>query len=234
VLPSFATARRVAVVADDEWHRRGLADGLRDLGGVLQVTSTLTTAEARDHAGWADIDVAVVKAAGSPAWDRFGGIAAAIAIRRKCGRGHPLVVLLAEDGDHDLLVLRAVEAGVDHVYTLAELATLDDLERLVLVPDPDRAPLRRLDTRALRLMGLSSSSRPNAGLALIRERELTAAFDGPDAGLSRRRAITLRRDLAEVMRVAPAGPGSAGMADRTLPSWRQLQRIVHTARGIAA
>jgi DNA-binding NarL/FixJ family response regulator len=222
------TSRRIVVVDDNEWRRRGIGQAVGELGGVLEVAGLLRHGDAATFA-WAGVDVVLVDAGAEVAWDRFPGVSSAGLARAAVGPD--AVVVLLDNIRSPLIVLRAIEAGVDYLYRWTEVADATALERLVLVPDATRAPGHMLDYHALRRLGLSASSRPNRGLALLAERGLADAATGFSlTALSRRRGITLRRDLADVMRVDALTTSAANPAN-PVPSWRQLERIVDLARG---
>jgi hypothetical protein len=218
------------VVDDDEWRRRGVVDGNRDLGGVLRVSGARPRSEANALVATAP-DV-VVLAVDTDGWDRFGGL-------RTAGRLRPLFgpdtcfVALVEDPGNPLLPVRAGEARINHLYPSAEVRDLVSLEGLLLAPRASRRPAHMADLSLLRRMGVQFQSRFSAGLELIEQRGLTALFDEhPVARLSRRRTITLRRELASTMAVRPVGPVTAALNQPVLPTWQQLRRLVDMARGL--
>lgn len=226
--------RRIAVIDGDEWRRRGLVDGLRELGGVIVVAHALTHEEAAGVDDWSEADIVLVSASTTEDhWDRFGGINVAAAIKQHRPREQtaPKLVLLCSQRTSPLLPIRAAEAGIDFIYPAAR--TLDELERLVLAPDLERTPARSADYGVLRRLGLLFSSRLNAGLGYIQQQGLTQLFSPVgDARVTRRGAITVRQHLAELIRIQPAGGGTAALANRTLPSWKQLRLVVDAARGV--
>jgi hypothetical protein len=142
------------------------------------------------------------------------------------------VALTAATGN-PLVAVRAGEAGADHLYPAGEVGDLVALAGVVTSPDPGRAPARMADLPALRSLGLSFASRLTAGLDMVEAAGLTPAFArGAGHGLTRRRAITMRRRLAEEIGVRPVGPVSAGAHQMSIPSWQQLRRLVNLARGV--
>jgi hypothetical protein len=221
------------VVHDDEWCRRGLVDGVEELGGVLSTQAALDQKGALAFDDWAAIDVVLVEATGGSAgWDRFAGLGVAEAIRKQSPLPSTVVTLLVNDPCTDLLVLRAAEAGADFVYPHSAIADLEQLERLLLTPDLARTPGRTVDHQTLRRFGLSYSSRLNAALAFIQEHGLSSVFsDGGIQRLSRRQSITTRHRVSEIMRVRPVGPVTGTTVEPSMPSWRQLKEIVDLARG---
>lgn len=218
-----AVQTAVAVVDDDEWRRRGLVDGLRELGFAGQ-----------DPSPAAGVTVVIVAAdAGDHRWDRLFGFRTAGDLRHRLG-DRARIVVLADDLDNPLVPVRAVEAGADHLYPRAEVRDLAALGSVVASPDAARRPAALVEPARLEPLGVSPSSPLSAGLALIEQRGVTGLFDVPPTlQLSRRRSITLRRALATTMAVHPTGPTTAARHQAVRPSWHQLRRIVDLARGAA-
>jgi hypothetical protein len=225
-----AGAGEVVVLDRDEWRRRGLADGLRELG-------TVPGAHAPGPDGLADVPWARVGLVlvgvdePAPAWDRFGGLGLARAAR---ALGPPGIVTVAVTAAvNPLVALRAAEARVDHLYPRRDVGDLRALAELVAGPDPARSPRALADPAALRLLGLTFASRLTAGLELVEAAGLAPALAAGDGhGLSRRRAITLRRKLAAEIGVHPVRPVSAGAHQPSIPSWQQLRELIDLARGL--
>jgi len=212
----------VAVVDDDEWRRRGLVDGLRELG-------------VRDPGRPAEGATVVIVAAEAARdrWDRLAGFRTAGDLRELLGDG-ARIVILADGLDNPLVPVRAVEAGADHLYPRAEVRDLDALRAVVEAPSPDRRPAALVDPARLDPLGVTPTSRLSAGLALIEQRGVTGLFDDPPTvQLTRRQSITLRRALATAMAVHPAGPVTAARNQAVRPTWHQLRRLVDLARGAA-
>jgi hypothetical protein len=227
------TSLRVAIVDDDEWRRRGRAAGTRELGGIIELAGGFRVEDCAVAAESSPSVVLVEAASGANGWDRFGGLAVAASIRAALG-SEPTIVLLTDSDMNPLLPVRAAEAGADYVYRHHEIGDLPSFERLLLAPSLDRVPGRVADLAFIRSLGISFASCPSAGLDLVKERGLTGLFDDPPAGrLSRRQTITLRRQLAAVIGVRPAGRPSAALNQPVLPSWLQLRRLVNLARGHA-
>jgi hypothetical protein len=220
----------IVLVDDDRWRRRGVVATLEELGGILHVHDDIRHADMASGRGWGDADVVFVSAdsSGDP-WDRFGGLDAARAVRDAGGSSLRIVLLLPSDFG-SVAMLRALESRVDEVCSWQSIQTHEDLERLVLVPDHRRHPRELLDLHALTDHGLSSSSRPNAALEYIAERELEPLFDFAPQ-LTRRRMIGLRSDLGDLLRITPVGASGEMLRSRSLPPWRQLQSVVNLARG---
>jgi DNA-binding NarL/FixJ family response regulator len=223
----------VAVVDDDEWRRRGLVDGIRELGGRFAVAGAGPRDEA-PHLGLVRAGVVIVAAdSGVHGWDRLVGLRTAGDLRSRLGDG-PRIVVLADDLANPLVPVRAVEAGADHLYPRTEVHDLDSLHGLVRSPSPERHPAALIDAPRLRELGVSPSSRLSAGLALIEQRGVTGLFDDPPTvQLTRRQSITLRRAVATTMAVHPAGPVTAARNQAVRPTWHQLRRVVDLARGAA-
>lgn len=220
----------ILLIDDDTWRRRGVVACLAELGGILRVSGHLSHGEALELGEWPDADVALLSVqAGGDCWDRYSGFDVVPALDQTT-RQRPRVVLLVPDDFSDVGMLRAVEVGVDEVCAWRALRTPDDVERLVLLPDQTRRPLACADRSMLRTLGLSLQSRPNATIAFIKERALEAVFDYAEP-LTRRRTITLRRELSQVLRLDPVAVSGSALVDRSLPSWRQLQHVVNCVRG---
>jgi hypothetical protein len=236
----------VAVVDDDEWRRRGLVDGVRELGDGLTVAGSCDRAgSARlrptgaggpgrtggPDAGPPGLVVLVAADTPAPAWDRLAGFRTAGDLRRRFGDAARIVVL-ADDLRNPLLAVRAIEAGADHLYPRSEVHDLASLRAVLLAPDGERRPATLVAPGLLRAIGVTAMSRLSAGLDAIEQRELTGLFDDPPSLLlSRRRSITLRRTLATTMAVQATTPPSATRDPAVRPTWQQLRRVVDLARG---
>lgn len=220
----------VVVLDGDEWRRRGLADGLRELDAVGGVHAPATGGLV--GLPWAQVRLVLVGLdVPAPAWDRFGGLCLARAARRLGGSGVAVVALTSSPAN-PLVPLRAVEARVDHLYPRQDVGDLAALARVVAAPDPARAPRGLVDPAALALLGVTVASRLSAGLELVEAAGLAPALAaGTGHGLTRRRAITLRRKLAIEIGVRPVRPMSAGAHPPTIPSWQQLRELIDLARG---
>lgn len=220
----------IVLVDDDQWRRRGVVACLDELGGILHVLGATSPAEAPASESWTQADVVFVSADGpADAWDRFNGLDAARAVRDSNSDRLRIVLLVPHDFGQ-VALLRAVETGVDEVFPWDEIKTPADLELLALVPDHKRHPRALVDVRELAAQGLSPSSRPGAALAYVAEHKLGDLFDlAPQ--LSRRRMITLRSDLGDLLRLTPVGVSGDVLNTRTQPPWRQLLCVVNAARG---
>lgn len=227
----MAGSRAVAVVDNDEWRRRGLVDGIRELN-ELQVARAC----GRDEAGQlrsAELEVVLVAAESiAPgAWDRLVGLRTAGDVRRFLDRT-ATVVVLADDLSNPLLPVRAAEAGVDYLYARSDVSDLVALQTALTAPSPQRRPAELIDFERIRSLGVSFSSQLSEGLIMIEHRGLTGLFDDPPSvHLTRRRSITLRRALARAMAVRAAGPVSAARNQSHCPTWHQLRQVVDIARG---
>lgn len=226
-MPGF----EIVVLDHDEWRRRGLTDGVRELG-VATVHAPSPDALAR--VPWDRVRLALV-GVDMPvtAWDRYAGLRLVRAARDRAGRGAGLVtVALTTAVGNPLVAVRAGEAGVDHLYPSHEVGDLETLGRVVTAPGAERAPLQVVDHAGLRLLGVTFGSRLTAGLDLVEALGLAPVFSGPGGhGLTRRRAITVRRRLAETIGVRPVGPASASAHQPSIPSWRHLRELLDLARG---
>ena len=227
--------RRVVVIDDDEWRRRGIVDGLRELGGALAVHAALTHRQALQFGPWSQVDVVILDASGAVGgWDRFAGLEVAEAIRAVSPTPTPVVVLVA-DVDNSLLVVRAAEAGVDFVYRRCDVRTIEELELLALAPDSSHTPARIADFEALRQLGVSFSSRLNAGLEFLADSGYAVELGrGVLPHLTCRRSITLRQRLVQIVGIRGIGGGGATGVQASIPSWRQLIEIIDLARGASS
>lgn len=223
--------RRVVVVDDDEWRRRGLVDAVRELGGVLRVHAALPHARVNDF-DWDAVDIVVVVATGAhESWDQMSGVRSAELVRALDPSRRVVMVLVVDADVGPLIAPRAAEAGVDFVYPWSALTTMEELERAVLAPSADLVPTRIADLAAMRELGVSFSSRLNRGLAHIEREHLCHLFEPTsEVTVSRRQLITSRRRLTDIMRITPVRDRSGSMVDATLPSWRQLRQVVEIAR----
>lgn len=228
---------RVGVLDDDPWRRRGVAEALRDAGGVIDVMGHGEVGACSASRSWLhEVDVLLVGLDGqTDSFDRFAPLLEAervAALARVEGVGPLLVVGLSTARDHPLLPLRASEAGVDHLYWWDRVTDIAALEELVLTPTLASRPTSMLNLGVLRQAGLTTGSTLNAGLRWIEASGFRDEFVGTDATrLSRRQRITVREKLSALMRATSADCGSAAAHDRLLPSWLQLRALVDLARG---
>lgn len=225
----------VAVVDDDEWRRRGLVDGVRELGDGLTVAGSCDRAGSARlggaDAGAAGLVVLVAADTPGPAWDRLAGFRTAGDLRRRLGDAARIVVL-ADDLRNPLLAVRAIEAAADHLYPRSEVHDLPSLRAVLLAPDGERRPAVLVAPGLLRAIGVTAMSRLSAGLDAIEQGGLTGLFDDPPSLLlSRRKSITLRGALATTMAVEATTPPSATRDPAVRPTWQQLRRVVDLARG---
>lgn len=212
---------QVAVISADLWRRRGLADAIGELGGVLEVAYAAARPE---RAG--EVDVVVVDIDTPGRWDRLGGLDGVAG-----GHVGAQVLGVSTLARHPVVTLRALESGVDALVAWDELRTLAQLEQLILAPSRRQHPGERLDHPALRTWGLSASSRPAACLAWVVERGVTEVFAEHGAPLlPRRRLITIRESLSRIGGITPVAPDRGTRTVRT-PSWRQVHEVVALARG---
>ncbi len=227
----------VVVVDDDEWVRRGLAEGVRS-SERLHPLGALDHAEAAAWNDWRHVDVALVDAYcdGDDRFDRFPGVGVVERIRRFRSPAETLVIVISGHLTNDLLRLRMAEAGADFFYGRNEVRNLWSLEGSILHPESARRADRG-DPLALARHGLRSTSRLNCGLAYLRDRGLGPAFGSPvrdETVLSRRRAISVRAQVADMVGIRSTAAGSGAFVERVLPSWRQVFDLVNEARGNSA
>ena len=220
---------RIVIVDDDEWRRRGVADAVSDLGGLLSLQAAVTTRQALASPVGEGCDVVLFHTDATAEWDHYPGIGVAARLRKSSPTVRRLL-LVAPPGS-PLLPLRASEAGVTHFYRTSTLGTMSALERALLLADPECTPSGAIDRALLRSLGLSLSSRLNEGLAFVDESGLRPALNAPYAAMSRRRGITIRTHLANIMDVKPVSAGSGSVVEPKTPTWRQLSAIVNLARG---
>ena len=150
---------------------------------------------------WSDVDVAVVDildefAPSEKGSDVYSGI---MTLHRIRGLPVRTVAIVPHPGN-PLLGLRIHEAGADSVYHRWELNDIDQLERAITQPDPDRAPVRP-DESELSRFGARVSAQVNDAVAHY-ERSLLYGQVAPDIGqksltVSRRSIDRFRRQIAE-------------------------------------
>ncbi|MEQ1785443.1 MAG: hypothetical protein ABL966_00195 [Acidimicrobiales bacterium] len=230
--------RRVVLVEDDEWSRRGLRDGLADLDSFDPIFALSHAEATASGPEWHRAELTLVGAeGGSDRFDRFTGVRVVQEIRAHCTRRENVVVVLAGGAPNPLLHLRAAEAGADHVIRREDVPDLAHLEAALLRPgdgirfDPEvRAYLKHF--------GLSPSSRLNAGLAYVEAAGLAGTMGqlGPrDAqSITRRRAISTREAFTRIVGVQAVDSGSGAITQRLLPSWKQVTTVIAMARGATA
>jgi len=168
----------------------------------------------------------------SAAFDRCPGVELVDRLADMRPGAQPALVAVADGRVSDLVRLRLVEAGADHLVATDTLAQLGALADLAGSASTTWRPIK--SSMELAHHGLGLTSRLNAGLAHIVSNGLEAAFrpgSGAGGGLSRRRAITVRTALAEIVGIQAVGEGSGAVLARSLPSWRQLAELVWVARG---
>lgn len=226
--------QKVAVIDGDEWSRRGLSQALSELD-MFAVVASHDHDEALARRDWNDVDLILVDSGmDSDAWDRYIGVKVTQRIRSYVGRSQhsPHIVAFLNHGPTDVLRLRFAEAGANQSVLRAELCRT---VQLLHVLNPSNRPVEvRPEARdEIARLGLSARSRLNAGLDHLQSTGLCDQFltDAPD--MSRRRSITVRSQLAEIMQIEPVAAGSGAYVCRTTPSWRQLTDVVRLARGAA-
>ncbi|HMJ76547.1 MAG TPA: hypothetical protein VK507_11275 [Iamia sp.] len=219
----------VAVVATDEWMRRGLTHAL-----VEDTRTNLVASLDHDDAVAGplppQLGALVVDSCGPlDRWDRVAGVAVARRAVQAPGPG-PVVVALVPDDPLGAIRRRMLEAGAALVVGRRALRSVDDLVAALRAPEARPAmPIGRTDR--LSRLGVTSRSRLNDGLDFIVTHGLEHHFEGAQPDLSRRQLITLRGRLNAVLRLDPVGEGSSAVVERTTPSWRQIRAVVDSARG---
>jgi DNA-binding NarL/FixJ family response regulator len=222
--------RRIVVVDDDVWVRRGRAASLAEVPG-LAVTAALSHADALDFDQWDEADIALVDAWDERAsFDRFPGVRVVEAIRARRSPAETLVVVVSGHVFDEMLRLRMAEAGADFFYSHADVRDLDALTEILLRPDAARR-VTPSDAQALEDVGLTTASRPNATLRQVTQAGLSEAFAPGESQkalpISRRGIINARRRLADAAGLAHTG----GPSERVAPEWRAIVRFVNWARG---
>jgi DNA-binding NarL/FixJ family response regulator len=222
--------RRIVVVDDDVWVRRGRAASLAEVPG-LAVTAVLSHADALDFDQWDEADIALVDAWDERAsFDRFPGVRVVEAIRARRSPAETLVVVVSGHVFDEMLRLRMAEAGADFFYSHADVRDLDALTEILLRPDAARR-VTPSDAQALEDVGLTTASRPNATLRQVSQAGLSEAFAPGESQkalpISRRGIINARRRLADAAGLAHTG----GPSERVAPEWRAIVRFVNWARG---
>jgi DNA-binding NarL/FixJ family response regulator len=231
--PLRSSTRRVVIVDDDAWMRRGRESWLLEAEGV-EVLASLSPQEAMHYAGWQECDVALVDAWDDrETFDRFPGVRVVERIRQERTREETIIVVISGHVLDDLLRLRMAEAGADFFYGAGEVPDLDTLLQVIKEP----AETRRVtpgDPLRLAPWGLNPESRPNAALQHIVDKGLEEAFTpgAPqrEVSLSRRRIITARQRIATLAKMHPAASTRSGRPLRA-PEWRAVVRFVNRARG---
>jgi len=220
----------VGVVISNEWYRRGMATAIAECAHH-RVAAVADHRDAMACTGaLAGLDLVVVDAFSRPDdWDRLGG--ANVVARLKAALDPPKVVALLPSDPYGIAELRMLEVGADRLIDRAAVTDAADLRHLVLGGRSTGSSPRELADR-LRPLGLTTRSRPGAGLELVREHGLADEFDAPEPSLSRRQTITIRTRLSEAMGMAPIPAGSGAVITRVLPSWRQVCDVIQAARGL--
>lgn len=221
---------RVAVVDDDLWVRSGRASALASAG--FEVVFECDHEEAlSDRVAWESVDVVLLDAwDAEQEWDRFPGVGVVETIRRSQRSAQILIIVISGHATNELLRLRMAEAGADFFYAHSELRTREEL--VDAIGNPDAARRSQAAGERLAALGVSPSSRLNAGLHDIESRGLQPAF-APGTSqkalpVGRRTLITTRGRIAEIVRMTKPGTGDPEQR----PEWRRLVRLVNLARGV--
>jgi CheY-like chemotaxis protein len=219
---------RVLVVDDDPWLRAGRRAVLEAADGVI-VVDVVDHATAVVRAGWDDVDVVLVDAHDPHAeFDHFAGVD--VAARARAASSSIRIVVLSGHAFNDVLRLRMAEAGADEFHAHRDVDTADELVRIVTTPQAIGPGPAETTGAARARLGMAPTGSVNDGVRWAGEHLGAAAVDPSAAasGLSRRRTITARSKLAELMGLE-ATPSSA--ARRTTPSWRDITGFLDRARG---
>lgn len=225
-------ALRVAVMVDDEWRRRGLADGLDEVGGILDVAWS-GPAEVTSTLVGADPELVLLGLDRVDGWDGLAGFSSAATLTARLPAA-PMVLGVAPDLSNPLVAVRAVESGIQHLCSWSEVVDLETLECALLAPPVSWAPAQRLDFDQLRRLGVPPRSRLSAGLRYLMDEGFPSVAGPGFDPFTRRRKITLRQRFASITGVRAVGPVSAAANQPVVPSWQQLCAIVDLARGASA
>lgn len=229
--------RRVVLVDDDTWIRRGQASALTR-HPEIEVVAELDFVEALTWSGeWSGVDVAIVDAfERQDAFDRFMGAEVVEAIRRRRSADETVVVVVSGRSSDGHLRLRMAEVGADFFYDYEEIDGPEALISVMLHPQEHRRATAG-DGCWLAAHGLSRASRPQRFLRWLQEQGLESAFCPglPQAttGLSRRRIISLRAAAARIGGLGPA-PGRLGGGPQPRgsdPTWEEVVDFVNASRG---
>jgi DNA-binding NarL/FixJ family response regulator len=213
-------------VFDDEVQRAGMAAVLGDRPDVGAVEEE-SIASALARSGWAGIDVVVLDPfRPDPVGDQLAGVAVIEKVRRAEVPRPPAVVAVAGIAADDALRLRAREAGATGYVHRWWVPDATELCAEVLNAAVDGAGVPPVaDRDAVDRLGITSRSRINSAVAAAWEEVLVpeAGWVGP-RGRSRE-ARRARFNAAARLRPV-AGDGLEPERDQTLPSIRQVQRVV--------
>lgn len=223
----FDQARRcrplsAAVVDSAEVTRIGTAALL-----VRHPQVTGVVAHSHDQAvartSWVDVDVVVLDAVdGRHPCDQVRGVAVAERIRAERSSAQTRILVVSGVRGDDPVRLRLREAGADDYVHRAELHD-GDLVRAALRA-AGTVPSAR-DAEALYRLGITSTSRINAGVAAAFAEQLipAAGWIGPRG----RDRYARRARFNEAARLRPVGAeGLAPDRDQSVPSLLQIQRFV--------
>jgi CheY-like chemotaxis protein len=215
----------VLVVDDDEWMRRGMADGLRSRGDVA-VVDAISHEEVDDRL-WDEVDVLLIDPERrTDPRDRYAGLHTIE--RFRAARPLATVVAVSWRAADPLFRLRAAEVGATTVHLTADITTVDGLLDVV----DGSAGLPPVSTAELVAYGLDASSKVDLGVRWLLEGRAVAWVDG-DVEPTRRQMIGARETLAKLVGIQPVGAGSGAVVERRVPSWRQIVWLMRSARGLS-
>ncbi len=202
---------RVVIVDDDEWIRRGRAEGLRESGAVASVLPLGHAAALADPTVFDSCDVAVVDAHDpTETWDRFVGVGVVRAIRDRRDRETTRVLVVTGHAGNDALRQRFADAGADFMYSHDDVRSVPALIDAITSNVPTLATTR-------------NAPRWDEAIGLVQASEATELFVPGTAikqsGVSRRRTITLRTKLLRLLGLS-----------KDVPT-REVVRLVNHARG---
>lgn len=231
------TRRRVVLVDDDTWIRRGQASALAP-HPEIEVVADLGFAEALAWGSeWSGVDVAIVDAFQREAsFDHFLGAEVVETIRKRRTANETVVVVVSGRGSDSHLRLRMAEVGADFFYDYDEIDGPETLISVILDPQ-DQRRTNLGDVLRLASRGISPASRPQRFLRWLHDQGVEDAFCPglPQAttGLSRRRIMSIRAAATRIGGLGPS-PGRLGGGPQPRgsdPTWREVVEFVNASRG---
>jgi len=218
---------RVAVI-DDDWYKREHMREVLDLSPEIAVVHAIDQDEACSWTDeqWGELDVAVVDVYddGSPleiGTDMFSGIPALECLRSLNVR----TVAVTPHRHHPLVEHRIYQAGANELYRRWELNDPSVLVRVVLFPDPSRAPtpvprtvLRRYGADRARINRIVAAYERSALYGRLYEGTTHRAVK-----LSRR---TIEAFLGTIRREHVYAPTDVDDAHRGTATWRHVRDLI--------
>ena len=215
---------------DDDLSRRGISELLSDRPEFV-VVAALTHQQALCHPRWDSVDVAIVDAADETKDDdQFPGVEVAQVIRERGGE-HTCIIVVTGHFFDDAIRRRMREVGADYFYNRIELHDAGALYQAVLSCH-DKTGLgvpAETDPEAMFHLGVTPSTRVNAGVRFVKENPLDEGFT--DGGIRRARArLRYRQLLGREAGLNPVNAdGRPPDRDQEAPSVPQIQRFIEWA-----